>query len=152
MVFHHKAPAPYDSESSAEMIPNGGYWPSDDDLLTGAKKLFANPDQFMQPQPYVPASQPIVPIPEQPQFPIAGVMRPPSRRKVPLMRSTGAHPKDRRLKAKLRFPDVTGIQQPPVRVVSKPTAKAQPVVIQPPMPIALPGRGLKDKGPPMDQL
>ena len=45
---------------------------------------------------------------------------------------------------------MTGIQPPPVRVVSKLKAKAQPLVIQPPMPIALPGQGLKDKGPPID--
>ena len=77
-------------------------------------------------------------------------MRPSSPRNVPLTRSTSAHPDDRRPKAKLRFPDVTGIQPPPVRVVSKPKAKAQPVVIQPPVLIALPGRGLEEKGPPID--
>ena len=60
------------------------------------------------------------------------------------------HPDDRGPKAKLRFPEVTGIQPPPVRVVSKPKAKAQPVVIQPPLPIAVPGQGLKEKGPPID--
>ena len=65
-------------------------------------------------------------------------------------RSTGAHPNDRRPKAKLRFPDVTGIQPPPVCIVSKPKAKAEPVVIQPPAPAALPGQGLKEKGPPID--
>ena len=77
-------------------------------------------------------------------------MRPPSARNVPLTRSTGAHPDDRGPKAKFRFPDVTGIQPPPVRVVSKPKAKAEPVVIQPPAPVALPGQGLKEKGPPID--
>ena len=127
------------------MIPDEGYWPSDDDDhppypmevhveppppggppdAPGAKQPFANPDQFIQPQPYVPASQPIVPIPKHPQFPIPGVMRPPSPRNVPLTRSTGAHPDDRRPKAKLRLPDVTGIQPPPVRVVSKPKASTR---------------------------
>ena len=77
-------------------------------------------------------------------------MRPPSPRNVPLTRSTGAHPEGQRPKTKLRFPDVTGIQPPPVRVVSKPKAKAEPVIIQPPAPIALPGQGLKEKGPPID--
>ena len=48
------------------------------------------------------------------------------------------------------IPDVTGIQPPPVRVVSKPKAKAEPVVIQLPAPVALPGQGLKEKGPPID--
>ena len=84
------APAPYDGESSAEMIPDGGYSPSHNDDhppypmevhmeppppggppdAPGAKQPFANPDQFMQPRPYVAASQPIVPIPKHPQFPI----------------------------------------------------------------------------------
>ena len=32
----------------------------------------------------------------------------------------------------------------------KAKAKGQPVVIQPPAPIALPGQGLKEKGPPID--
>ena len=71
----------------------------------GAKQTFANPDQYMQPQPHVPASQPIVPIPKHPEFPIPKVMRPLPPRNVPLTRSTGAHPDDRRPKAKLRFPD-----------------------------------------------
>ena len=90
------------------------------------------------------------PIPKHPEFPIPKVMRPPSPRNVPLPRSTGAHPDDRRPKAKLRFPDVTGIQPPPVRVVSKPKAKTELVIIQPPAPIVLPGQGLKEKGPPID--
>ena len=75
-------------------------------------------------------------------------MRPPSPRNVPLTRSAGAHPDDRGPKAKLRFPDVTGVQ-PPVRIFSKPKAKAEPVVIQPLAPAALPGQGLKEKGPPI---
>ena len=106
----------------------------------------------LEPQLHVPAFQPIVPIQKHPDFPILQVMpmRPPSPRNVPLTRSTGAHPDDRRPKAKLRFPDVTGIQPPPVRVVSRPQAKAEPVVIQPPTPLALPGQGLKEKGPPID--
>ena len=69
-------------------------------------------------------------------------MRPPSPRNVPLTRSMGAHPEDQRPKTKLRFPDVTGIQRPPVRIVSKPKAKAEPVVIQPPAPVAPPGQVL----------
>ena len=129
-------------------------WKTIEELLThlepGAKQTFANPDQYMQPQSHVPASQPIVPIQKHPHFPIPQVMRPPSPRNVPLTRSTGAHPDDRRPKAKLRFPDVTGIQPPPVRVVSKPKAEAEPVVIQPPAPVALLGQGLKEKGPPID--
>ena len=136
---------PYPMEVHVEPPPPGG--PPD---APGAKQTFANPDQYMQPQQHVPASQPIVPIPKHPHFPIPQVMRPPSPRNVPLTRSTGAHPDDRRPRAKLRFPDVTGIQPPPVRVVSKPKAKAEPVVIQPPAPVALPGQGLKEKGPPVD--
>ena len=127
-------------EVHVEPPPPGG--PPD---APGAKQTFANPHQYMQPQPLVPASQPTVPIQKHPHFPI-----PPSPRNVPLTRSTSAHPDDRRPKAKLRFPDVTGIQPPPVRVVSKPKAKAEPVVIQPPAPVALPGQGLKEKGPPID--
>ena len=136
---------PYPMEVHVEPPPPGG--PPD---APGAKQTFANPDQYMQPQSHVPASQPIVPIQKHPHFPIPQVMRPPSPRNVPLTRSTGAHPDDRRPKAKLRFPDVTGIQPPPVRVVSKPKAKAEPVVIKPPAPVALPGQGLKEKGPPID--
>ena len=135
------------SKVHAEPPPPGG--PPD---APGAKQSFANPDQYMQPQPHVPASQPIVPIPKHPEFPTPKVMRPPSQRNVPLTQSTGAHPDDRRSKAKLRFPEVTGIQPPPVRVASQPKvkAKAQPVVIQPPAPIALRGQGLKEKGLPID--
>ena len=136
---------PHPMQVHVEPPPPGG--PPD---APGAKQTFANPDQYMQPQQHVPASQPVVPIQKHPHFPIPQVMRPPSPRNVPLTRSTGAHPDDRRPKAKLRFPDVTGIQPPPVRVVSKPKAKAQPVVIQPPAPVALPGHGLKEKGPPID--
>ena len=135
---------PYPMEVHVEPPPPGG--PPD---APGAKQTFANPDQYMQPQSHVPASQPIVPIPKHPDFPIPKVMRPPSPRSLPLTRSTGAHPEDRRPKTKLRFPDMTGIQPPPVRVVSKPKAKAEPVVIQPPAPVALPGQGLKEKGPPI---
>ena len=50
-------------EVHVELPPPGG--PPD---APGAKQPFANPDQFMQPQPYVPASQPIVPILKHPQF------------------------------------------------------------------------------------
>ena len=137
----------YPMEVHVEPPPPGG--PPD---APGAnfKQTFANPDQYMQPQQHVPASQPIVPIPKHPHFPIPQVTRPPSPRNAPLTRSTGAHPDDRRPKAKLRFPEVTGIQPPPVRVVSKPKAKAEPVVIQPLAPVALPGQGLKEQGPPID--
>ena len=55
----------------------------------------ANPDQFMQPfrmfQRIV-----LIPTPKHPQFPIPRVLRPPSPRNVPLTRSTGAHPHNRR--------------------------------------------------------
>ena len=148
-------PVPDDAEPAVAVIPDGG--DDDDDHppggppdAPGARQTFANPDQYMQPQPHVPASQPVVPIPKHPHFPISKVTRPPAPRNVPLTRSTGAHPEDQRPKTKLRFPDVTGIQPPPVRVVSKPKAKAEPVVIQPPAPVALPGQGLKEKGPPID--
>ena len=160
-------PVPDDADPAVAVVPDGG--DDDDDhppypmevhveppppggppYAPGAKQTFANPDQYMQPQQHVPASQPIVPIQKHPHFPILQVMRPPSPRNVRLTRSTGAHPDDRRPNAKLRFPDVTGIHPPPVRVVSQPKAKAEPVVIQPPAPVALPGQGLKEKGPPID--
>ena len=76
------APVPDDSESSAEMIPDGGHgFCDDDDHPPYPMEVHleppppggppdANPDQYIQPQPYVPASQPIVPIPKHPQFPI----------------------------------------------------------------------------------
>ena len=64
---------PYPMEVHVEPPPPGG--PPD---APGAKQTFANPDQYMQPQPHVPASQPIVPTQKHPHFPIPQVMRPPS--------------------------------------------------------------------------
>ena len=93
-------PAPEDSDSSMELIPDGAYGPSpDDDHLSyptevhteppppggppdapGAKHPFANPDQIIKPPPHVPqtAPQPIAPLPKHPHFPLPGVVRPPS--------------------------------------------------------------------------
>ena len=85
-------PVPDDAEPSVAVIPDGG---DDDDNhppypmevhveppppggppdAPGAKQTFANPDQYMQPQSHVPASQPIVPIPKHPEFRIPRVMR-----------------------------------------------------------------------------
>ena len=86
-------PVPDDAEPAVAAVPNGG--DDEDDHpphpievhveppppggppdAPGAKQTFANPDQHMQPQPHVPASQPIVPTQKHPHF------RPPSPRNV----------------------------------------------------------------------